>query len=329
MGAENKGPKDQARERAGGYASLFPYRDNLPGVVEAMLSKLDSRDTVRHVCQYPLPGEETVVRTLDLLAEVLFPGYFGKKALDQANLPFHIGETISLAYDLLVQEMTRCVMHERHCAGKMDRRQCEEEGHRQAFRLLERLPDVLGLLDGDVRAAYQGDPAATGYDEVIFCYPGFRAVLIYRIAHEIHRLGIPWLPRMMTEYAHAVTGIDIHPGATIGGHFFMDHGTGVVIGETSEIGDNVRMYQGVTLGGYHFKTDQTGQLVRGYKRHPTIEDDVIIYSNASVLGPITVGKGAVIGANVILTHPVEPGAVINIERPRHRISQRGGGPGAD
>ncbi|MFO7957648.1 MAG: serine O-acetyltransferase EpsC, partial [Candidatus Brocadiia bacterium] len=172
------------------------------------------------------------------------------------------------------------------------------------------------------RAAYQGDPAATGYDEIIFSYPGFRAVMIYRLAHELHEQGVQWLPRIMTEYAHRITGIDIHPGSTIGRHFFIDHGTGVVVGETSEIGDNVRMYQGVTLGGYRFKTDEEGNLLRGYKRHPTIEDDVIIYSNASVLGPITVGQGSVIGANVFLTHSVDPDTQVTIETPRHRVSQR-------
>ncbi|MHC4479685.1 MAG: serine O-acetyltransferase EpsC [Planctomycetota bacterium] len=326
MGGDNKERGEPERRS---FVSAFPYKENLPGVVDTVLKRLERRDTVRHVCQYPLPSEETVIRTLDLLAEVLFPGYFGKKALDQANLPFHIGETMSMAYDLLVQEITRCLMHERHCAGKLNREECEDEGRRQTFRLLEKLPELLATLDDDVRAAFQGDPAATGYDEVIFCYPGFRALMVHRIAHQIHQLGVPWLPRMMGEYAHRITGIDIHPGATIGRHFFIDHGTGVVIGETSEVGENVRMYQGVTLGGYHFKIDEKGGLLRGYKRHPTIEDDVIIYSNASILGPITVGKGAVIGANVILTHPVEPGATVTIEKPRHRIRQRNAASDAD
>ncbi|KPK65449.1 MAG: hypothetical protein AMK73_02985 [Planctomycetes bacterium SM23_32] len=287
-----------------------------------MLTRLERRGTVQHVCRYPRPSGETVVRILNLLAEVLFPGYFGKASLDQANLPFHIGETTNTAFDLLAEEITRCLIHERERAGRADRQQCEDEGRGQAFRLLEKLPAVLDLLDGDVHAAFEGDPAATGYDEVIFCYPGFRAVMIYRIAHELHGLGAPWLPRIMTEHAHRITGIDIHPGARIGHGFFIDHGTGVVIGETSEIGDNVRMYQGVTLGGYRFRTDPEGHLLRGYKRHPTVEDDVIIYSNASILGPVTVGRGSVIGANVILTYSVEPGSTVTIEKPRHRIRQR-------
>jgi len=317
------GEKDARRnEGRGGFGALFPYKENLPGVVDEVLNSLERRDAVEHVCQYPLPSEETVIAILDLLAEALFPGYFGKKTLSEASLPFHVGETITTAYDLLAEEISRCLIHDRHDGVRPSREECEEGGRRHAFRLLEKLPDLLDLLDGDVRAAFSGDPAATGYDEIIFSYPGFRAVMIQRIAHELHLLGVPWLPRIMTEHAHRITGIDIHPGAVIGRSFFIDHGTGVVIGETSEIGNNVRMYQGVTLGGYRFRTDEQGELLRGYKRHPTIEDDVIIYSNASILGPITVGKGAVIGASVILTESVEPGTQVTIEKPKHRIRQR-------
>jgi serine O-acetyltransferase len=316
---------DDAPPGGPGFASLFPYKENLPGVIDDMITRLERRDTVQHVCRHPLPSGETVVRILNLLAEVLFPGYFGKAALDQANLPFHIGETVNTAFDLLAEEIARCLTHERERGGRADRQECDEEGRRQAFRLLEKLPALLDVLDGDVRAAFEGDPAATGYDEVIFCYPGFRAVMIYRVAHQLHGLGVPWLPRIMTEHAHRITGIDIHPGARIGRRFFIDHGTGVVIGETSEIGDDVRMYQGVTLGGYRFRTDSEGRLLRGYKRHPTVEDEVIIYSNASILGPVTVGRGSVIGANVILTHSVGPGSTVTIEKPRHRIRQRDDG----
>jgi serine O-acetyltransferase len=319
MTAKSDRPTDKERMS---FGSAFPNRENLPGVVDALLTTLEKREKVQHICQYPLPNQETVVVILDLLAEALFPGYFGKKVLAQAGLPFHVGETVSTAYDLLAEEITRCLIHERRGAVRANREECEEEGRRQAFRLLEKLPALLDVLDGDVRAAFSGDPAATGYHEIIFCYPGFRAVMIQRIAHELHLLGVPWLPRIMTEYAHRITGIDMHPGAVIGRSFFIDHGTGVVIGETSEIGGNVRMYQGVTLGGYRFKTDEKGELLRGYKRHPTIEDDVILYANASILGPITVGKGSVIGASVILTESVPPGTQVTIEKPRHRIKPR-------
>jgi serine O-acetyltransferase len=319
---EQHGGQDRASERHGAFDPLFPCKDNLPGVVDRLVRQLDERETMQHVCRYPLPSEKTVIRILNLLAEALFPGYFGQKGLSRANLAFHIGETIGNAYDLLATEITRCTLHARHDSARSEHVECQREGERQAFALLEKLPDLLDILDGDVRAAYEGDPAATGYDEVIFCYPGFRAVMIYRIAHELHAQGVQWLPRIMTEYAHRITGIDIHPGAAIGRRFFIDHGTGVVIGETSEIGDNVRMYQGVTLGGYRFKTDEEGNLLRGYKRHPTIQDDVIIYANASILGPITVGAGSVIGANVFLTHSVDAGTRVSIEKPTHRIRRR-------
>jgi len=320
----DKDPKEQHEgiASAEGFASAFPYKENLPGLVDGMLSELERRGRVEHVCRYPLPSADTVIRILDLLSELLFPGYFGRAALDQANLPFHLGETMNTAFELLSEEISRCLLHERQHGERRDRQECEDEGRRHAFRLLEKLPGLLDVLDEDVRAAYAGDPAATGYDEVIFCYPGFRAVMIYRIAHELHQQEVPWLPRIMTEYAHSITGIDIHPGARIGRSFFIDHGTGVVIGETTEIGDNVRMYQGVTLGGFRFRKDEKGELERGYKRHPTIEDDVIIYSNASILGPITVGKGSVIGANVQLAESVEPNTQVTIEAPRHRIKRR-------
>lgn len=302
--------------------SLFPFKDKLPGVVDAMLEELERRGTVQHVCQYPLPSEEGVIRVLNLVCEILFPGYFGKKGLDRPNLAFHLGETMNLAHEQLAEEITRCLLHGGRGGWPCDRLECEEEGQRQAFALMEKLPHLLATLDGDVRAAYMGDPAASGYDEIIFCYPGFRAILIYRIAHELRTQGVRWLPRIMTEYAHRITGVDINPGASIDRNFFIDHATGVVIGETTEIGENVRLYQGVTLGAWSFQTDEKGELVRGYKRHPTIEDDVIVYSNASILGPVTIGRGSIIGANVLLTHSVDAGTQVSIEKPRHRILQR-------
>jgi serine O-acetyltransferase len=302
-----------------GRGGDVPLRARLPAVVDALLGELGGRETVRHVCECPLPSGDAVVRILDLVAEVLFPGYFGKTSLDRANLAFHLGETLNQVYDLLATEIGRCLLHDRPMCGSRDSQECEEAGAEHALRFLQGLPALSRVLDGDVRAAYEGDPAATGYDEVIFCYPGFRAVMVYRMAHMLQRQRVPWLPRIMAEHAHRATGIDIHPGARIGDEFFIDHGTGVVVGETTVIGDHVRMYQGVTLGGFRFRTDDDGHLLRNYKRHPTIEDDVVIYSNASVLGPITVGKGSVIGANVFLTHSVEPGTRVTIEEPDHRI----------
>ena len=172
----------------------------------------------------------------------------------------------------------------------------------------------------DVEAAYKGDPACKSLDEVIFCYPGLEAISVYRLAHVLHGQGVPLIPRMMTEWAHSRTGIDIHPGATIGRYFFIDHGTGVVIGETTEIGDWVKLYQGVTLGALSFAADAQGNLVRGHKRHPTIEDGVVVYANATILGGTTViGRGSVIGSSVWLTHSVEPGTTVTMESPKLRI----------
>ena len=199
-------------------------------------------------------------------------------------------------------------------------------GQAKAIAFLEQLPELRGILAKDVEAAYAGDPACKSLDEVIFCYPGLEAVTVYRLAHALHLLEVPFIPRMMTEWAHGKTGIDIHPGATIGEHFFIDHGTGVVIGETCEIGEWVKLYQGVTLGALSFATDEQGNLVRGTKRHPTIEDRVVVYANATVLGGETViGHDAVIGSSVWIIESVPPETTVAMESPRLRIRETNGG----
>ena len=196
----------------------------------------------------------------------------------------------------------------------------EAIGQAKAVAFLEQLPDLRKILAMDVQAAYDGDPACKSLDEVIFCYPGLDAITVYRLAHILHELGMPLIPRMMTEWAHSRTGIDIHPGANIGHYFFIDHGTGVVIGETTDIGQWVKLYQGVTLGALSFATDVEGNLVRGTKRHPTIEDRVVIYANATILGGNTViGHDSVIGSSVWLTRSVAPGTTVTMESPRLRI----------
>ena len=193
------------------------------------------------------------------------------------------------------------------------------------MRLLERLPAMRELLAGDVRAHYDGDPAARSFDEVVFCYPGLYAITVYRAAHELWQMDIPLLPRIMTEHAHGRTGIDIHPGAQIGKNFFIDHGTGVVIGETTEIGNNVRIYQGVTLGALSFPTDEHGNIMRGHKRHPTIEDNVTIYSGATILGgETTIGENSVIGGNVWITSSVPPNTTVFMATPELQFKQGGG-----
>ncbi len=297
-----------------------PFQCN-HGVVDRIIDMLDHAGKVEHICTFDLPRSENVIRILDLISKLLFPGYFGKKAPDREKLKMHLCNTANDASELLESEIRKCLIHASHDNSARSQKAVKEAGAitEEFFR---GLPDMIGILDGDVQAAYLGDPAATGSGEVIICYPGFRAIMIQRIAHNLHSLGTPLLPRTMTEYAHGLTGIDIHPAARIGENFFIDHGTGVVIGETTEIGNNVKIYQGVTLGALSFPTGDDGKLKRGFKRHPTIEDDVVIYSNASILGNVTIGKGAVIGGNVFLSDSVAPGSKVSRQGPGHRVRNR-------
>ncbi len=298
-------------------------RDKLKHQLPAITNKIVA--TYAH-CQVPLhhlestelPSRQSQVRIVEILQEIIFPGYFGKKGLDSHSIKYHVGDSLESVYELLVVEIYRGIRHsckltecETVCAH------CEEIAEAQTIKFLEKISALRHALATDVRAAYEGDPASRGYDEVIFSYPCIFAIMVYRLAHELNLQGIPLLPRMMTEFAHSKTGIDIHPGAIIGNYFFIDHGTGVVIGETTEIGENVKLYQGVTLGALSFPRDESGRVIRGKKRHPTIEDDVVIYAGATVLGGDTViGKGSVIGGNVWLTQSVPPRSKVLVSDPR-------------
>jgi serine O-acetyltransferase len=243
----------------------------------------------------------------------LYPGFFVRARLDSVNLEYYLGQQITALYEILSEQIILairhdCIRHNQSCIH------CEPLGHQLTVEFLRKLPELRTILAKDIRAALEGDPAAKGYDEIIFSYPGIRAITIYRIAHELHHLNIPLIPRIMTEYAHSRTGIDIHPGAHIGESFFIDHGTGVVIGETCEIGNSVRIYQGVTLGAISLSKAEVRKL-RSKKRHPSIEDDVIIYANATILGGETiVGARSVIGGNVWLTHSVPPDTEVFIKK---------------
>jgi serine O-acetyltransferase len=230
---------------------------------------------------------------------------------------YHVGGLIDSLHDRMTQQVARAYRHD--CKAKDLETDFEAKAQQVAIQLLELVPDLRRTLADDVEAAFDGDPAAKGLDEIVFCYPGVAAVTVHRIAHELYRIGVPLIPRMMAEYAHAKTGIDLHPGARIGRRFFIDHGTGVVVGETTEIGEGVKIYQGVTLGALSFPRDEQGQIVRNAKRHPTIEDEVVIYANATILGGETViGHHSVIGSSAWLTRSVAPGTTVTIEGPRLR-----------
>jgi serine O-acetyltransferase len=259
-----------------------------------------------------LPSRDAVGRIVNEFRAVLFPGYFGLTApLTADTLWFHVGATLDRLARALSEQILRAFCF---TCEERDPTQCHECGMRAgevADAFIGRLPEIRRLLATDVEAAYEGDPAATSPAETILSYPGVFAVMCQRVAHELYQLGAPLLPRMITEHAHGVTGIDIHPGARIGESFFIDHGTGVVIGETCEIGRRVRLYQGVTLGARSFQLDADGNPVKGVPRHPIVEDDVVIYSGATVLGRITIGAGSIIGGNVWLTHSVSPGSRVS------------------
>jgi serine O-acetyltransferase len=256
-----------------------------------------------------LPSRDVVVEEVEELRSALFPGYFGVSEINEDNMRYHVGATLDRVLLSLREQIRRGLCFECDHRGP----ECPEcadkaEGITRAF--LNRLPAIQHTLATDVRAAYLGDPAAKSTDEAIFCYPGILAMAYYRMAHELHLLRVPLIPRIITERAHSLTGIDIHPGASIGSEFFVDHGTGVVIGETCEIGNRVRIYQGVTLGARSFPLDEHGHPVKGIPRHPIVEDEVVIYSGATVLGRVTIGRGSVIGANVWVTRDVPPGTQV-------------------
>lgn len=297
------------------------YRQELPTLVSELVESCQDQKTFHHLNLAGLPSREAALEIIDGLRKVLFPGYFGPREMDEITLSYQIGIEISALFELLSRQISLSIRHECRRYQQVCTL-CVERGQKEALVFLKKLPELRKVLGDDVRAAYQGDPAAKSYDEIIFGYPSILAISIYRLAHELWVQEIPLLPRMMTEYAHSITGIDIHPGARIGRDFFIDHGTGVVIGETCIIGDRVRIYQGVTLGALSLPMGEQGELLRKSKRHPTIEDKVTIYSGATILGGETViGAGSVIGGNVWLTHSVPPGTTVMIETPKLRYKE--------
>ena len=256
-----------------------------------------------------LPAREKILEILGLLFEVLFPGYTGKKTVTKSNINFILGDILCQAATGLCEQIERACQYQCR-VNKCGDCDCRTMAENVAQHLLAQLPRVRELLKGDVGAAFDGDPAAKSYEEIVISYPCITAIATYRIAHELYLKEVPLIPRIMSEYAHSKTGIDIHPGAKIGKNFFIDHGTGVVIGETTIIGDNVKIYQGATLGALSFPKDERGRVIKGGKRHPTIEDNVTIYAEATILGDVTIGAGSVVGGNVWIKESIPAGVTV-------------------
>ena len=311
-------------------ASDLRLKEQLPTLTDKIVATYHDIGTINHLGHCPLPRYDVIIDCIADLKEILYPGYRRREKLHIGNVTYHVGDLIDSLHDKLTTQIARAFRHvagasndcDRHSNDLEDEEDYEAKGQAATIAFLERIPHLREILALDVQAAYDGDPACLNLDEVIFCYPGLTAITIHRLAHELYKLDVPYIPRMMAEYAHTRTGVDIHPGATIGKYFFIDHGTGVVIGQTCEIGDYVKIYQGVTLGALSFKTDESGDLLRGgeVKRHPTLGDNVVIYANATVLGGKTnIGHDSVIGSSVWLTRSVVPHTTVILESPNLKM----------
>src|SRR5262249_1211026 len=296
-------------------ATDIRLKEGLPEITEALVATYTECQHINHLGHKPLPSREAIVDIICDLMDILYPGFVRRQNLHIGNVEYHVGDLVDGLHDKLTQQIARVRRHD-----SQDSIDFESMAQQKTVEFLKRLSDLRYILEEDVLAAFVGDPAAKSYPEIIFCYPGLEAITIYRLAHELLLLDVPLIPRMMTEYAHSKTGIDIHPGARIGRSFFIDHGTGVVIGETCAIGKHVKLYQGGTLGALSFLRDDSGNIMRGMKRHPTLEDEVVVYANATILGGDTViGHHAVVGSSVWLTQGVDPYTVVSLEKPSLRM----------
>lgn len=282
---------------------------DLEDVIDVIASSYDGDDDINNLDSADLPNKRAVITAFNHIMPVLYMGFYSTRALNRTNLRYALSEHLYPAQDILVEQICRAIRYEERM-GRVQQKKPEGWSEEVVLRLFERIPALRRVLNSDVRAAYEGDPAASSIEEVVFSYPSIQAISAYRVAHELVLLDVPMIPRIITEHAHSRTGIDINPDARIGESFFIDHGTGVVIGATTIIGNNVKLYQGVTLGALSIPRDEVDGH-RDQKRHPTIEDDVTIYAGASIHGGETViGRGSVIGGNVWLTKSVPPGSKI-------------------
>src|SRR3972149_1819656 len=289
----------------------------LPKLVDDILLNYETFGGMDHLEGKDLPSKKVVTEILEDLFTVLFPGYLGKAEITKANIKYFLGNTLTSIYARLTGEVEKSLKYICRKVSECPQDVCQKRADTVVKELLEKLPELRSLLSGDIEAAYCGDPAAVSTEEVILSYPCVLAITTYRLAHELYLRGVPFIPRIMSEHVHSLTGIDIHPGAQIGKNFFIDHGTGVVIGETAEIGNNVKLYQGVTLGALSFPKDEKGQIIKGRKRHPTVGNNVIIYSGATLLGAdAIVGDNVVIGGNDLFPSTGAAGTKITITRPQ-------------
>ena len=288
----------------------------LPQLVDRIMNNYEAFGGMDHLEGKDLPSKKVVIEVLEDLLTIFFPGYLGKTEITKTNIKYFLGNTLTSVQTRLTEEVEKSLKYICRKIKECPHDVCHNRAQVVVKELLEKIPELRSIVGGDIVAAYDGDPAAVSTEEVIISYPCVLAITTYRIAHELYLRGVPMIPRIMSEHVHSLTGIDIHPGAKIGKNFFIDHGTGVVIGETAEIGDNVKIYQGVTLGALSFPKDEKGALIRGAKRHPTVGNNVIIYSGATLLGSdAVVGDNVVIGGNVWITSPVASGTKITITPP--------------
>lgn len=271
----------------------------------AVLRSYGRETDLQRIGETFLPSRTQIVEIISQIRRLLFPGFLGHKKLEAESVQYHIGNLLAKLAEELSTEILHCMCSDRGCVTCVEPDICRAEAGQVAKDFLAKIPAIRARLALDAQAAYDGDPAAKSIDEIIYCYPGFYAVSVYRIAHELLKLNVPLMPRIMTEHAHSLTGADIHPGATIGERFFIDHATGVVIGETTRIGDDVKIYQGVTLGALSFPRDASGRAIKGLQRHPTIKNGATIYANATILGGDTIiGKGVTVGGNTFVTKSI-------------------------
>ena len=298
-----------------GYLWDQKKTETVKKVVLDLYKSYEDEKGVNHMSGVNLPSKNEIYQIIDDMEEIIFPGFANEKVIDIKNIHYFAGNLISKLYVELYSQISRALKYQ--CARREECKFCDIDAltNDAVSHVISKLPEIRDKMKMDVLAAFEGDPAAKSLEEIIISYPGLYAIMVYRVAHEFRHKNIPLIPRIMSEYAHSRVGIDIHPGAEIGTSFFIDHGTGVVIGETSVIGNNVKIFQGVTLGALSFPKTPDGKIIKDRKRHPTLEDDVTVYAGATVLGDVVIGKGSVIGGNVWLTEGVAPYLLVTIPKP--------------